>query len=142
MKTIRFGTIGCGMMGREFASAADAGVLDGMAARPEIVAVCNRSPGPFDWFRQNFPAIKQFTSDYKELLANPEVEASISRAAPLASGGYCAAIRAGKHLLGENRLGLICGQRAILACLRQYPKVFARCTRSFRSFRRRNGLAT
>jgi predicted dehydrogenase len=76
MKTIRFGIIGCGMMGREFASAAARWChLTEMSGRPEIVAVCNRSPGPLDWFQQNFPAIRQFTNDYKKLLANPAVEA-------------------------------------------------------------------
>ena len=137
MKTIRFGIIGCGMMGREFASAAARWChLTEMTARPEIVAVCNRSPGPFDWFRQNFPAIKQFTSDYKELLANPEVEA-VYIAVPhhLHQEVYCAAIRAGKHLLGEKPFGIdLPANEAILACLRQHQNVFARCAAQFSFF--------
>jgi predicted dehydrogenase len=137
MKTIRFGIIGCGMMGREFASAAARWChLTELTARPEIVAVCNRSPGPFDWFRQNFPAIKQFTGDYKELLANPEVEA-VYIAVPhhLHQEVYCAAIRAGKHLLGEKPFGIdLAANEAILACLRKHPKVFARCAAQFSFF--------
>ena len=126
MKTIRFGIIGCGMMGREFASAAARWChLTEMKARPEIVAVCNRSPGPFEWFRQNFPAIKQFNSDYKEMLANPEVEA-VYIAVPhhLHQEVYCAAIRAGKHLLGEKPFGIdLKANEAILAELRGHPKI-------------------
>src|ERR1051325_1595474 len=76
MKTIPFGLIGCGLMGREFASATARWChLTELDARPELVAVCNRSPGPFAWFRQHFPAVKQFTHDYNELLANPNAEA-------------------------------------------------------------------
>src|ERR1043166_8422493 len=137
MKTIRFGIIGCGMMGREFASAAARWChLIEMSARPEIVAVCNRSPGPFAWFRQNFPAIKQFTSDYKALLANPEVEA-VYIAVPhhLHQEVCCAAIRAGKYLMGEKPFGIdLAANGAILAALRECPKVFARCAAQFAFF--------
>ncbi len=140
MKTIRFGIIGCGMMGREFASAAARWChLTEVSARPEIVAVCNRSPGPFDWFRQNFPAIQQFTADYKQLLANPEVEA-VYIAVPhhLHEEVFCAAIRAGKHLLGEKPFGIdLAANEAIVACLRQ-PAV----RRSSHSSRQRSGLVS
>ncbi len=51
MKTVRFGIIGCGLMGREFASAAMRwGHLTNMEARPEIVALCNRSSDVFPWY--------------------------------------------------------------------------------------------
>ena len=50
-----------------------------MPARPELVAICDRFDSiPADlarWYTENFPSIHQVTSDYKELLANPEVEA-------------------------------------------------------------------
>ena len=43
MRKIRFGLIGCGLMGREFASAvARWAHLPEMDARPEIVAICDR----------------------------------------------------------------------------------------------------
>src|ERR1041384_8227612 len=101
MKTIPFGLIGCGLMGREFASATARWChLTELEARPELVAVCNRGPGPFAWFREHFPAVKQFTRDYSELLANPNVEA-VYVALPhhLHQEVYCAAIQAGKHLM-------------------------------------------
>jgi predicted dehydrogenase len=44
MKTLRFGLIGCGMMGREFASAAARWFhLPDISLRPEIVAICHRT---------------------------------------------------------------------------------------------------
>jgi predicted dehydrogenase len=137
MRTIRFGIIGCGMMGREFASAAARWChLTEMSARPEIVAVCNRSPGPFGWFRQNFPAIKQFTSDYKELLVNPEIEA-VYIAVPhhLHQEVFCAAVREGKHIMGEKPFGIdLPANQTILTELRNHPKVFARCAAQFAFF--------
>jgi predicted dehydrogenase len=137
MKTIRFGIIGCGMMGREFASAAARWChLTEMSGRPEIVAVCNRSPGPLDWFQQNFPAIRQFTNDHKKLLANPAVEA-VYIAVPhhLHREVYCAAIRAEKHLLGEKPFGIdSTANENILAELSRHPNVFARCAAQFSFF--------
>ena len=49
MKTIRFGIIGCGLMGREFASAAARWChLPEMEVHPEIIAICdmNEVVGP------------------------------------------------------------------------------------------------
>jgi predicted dehydrogenase len=130
MKTIRFGILGCGLMGREFASATARWChLLSANARPEIVAVCNRGPGPFDWFRQHFPSIRQFTSDYRELLANPEVEA-VYMALPhyVHQKVCCAAIAAGKHLMAEKPLGIdLPANRAIAQCAASHPQVFVRC---------------
>ena len=62
MKRIRFGIIGCGLMGREFASAAArwCHLLD-MDVRPEIVAVCDANPDLLPWYTENFPSIQQAT---------------------------------------------------------------------------------
>src|SRR4051794_23451644 len=134
MRTIRFGIIGCGMMGREFASATARWChLTQLSARPEIVAICNRSPGPFEWFRQNFPGINQFTNDYQALLANAEIDA-VYIAVPhhLHREIFCAAIRAGKHFLGEKPFGIdLSANEAIQAELLLHPNVFARCTAQF-----------
>ncbi len=121
-------------MGREFASAAArwCHLLD-PPARPELVAVCNRSSAPFEWFRRHFPGVRQYTADYRELLANPEVEA-VYVAVPhhLHREVYCAAITAGKHLLGEKPFGMDRpANAAILAALRQHGAVFARCASEF-----------
>jgi predicted dehydrogenase len=130
MKTVRFGIIGCGLMGRELASASARWChLQAPTARPEIVAVCNRSTAPFAWFRQNFSGISQFTHDYRELLANPEVEA-VYMALPhhLHREVCCAAIESGKHLMAEKPLGIdLAANQAIAHCASRHPEVFVRC---------------
>jgi predicted dehydrogenase len=129
MKTVRFGIIGCGLMGREFASAAARWChLLNPSARPEIVAVCNRSAEPFAWFRDHFPAVRQFTHTPDELLANPDVEA-VYMALPhhLHAAVCCAAIRAGKHLMAEKPVGIdLAAHRAIAECAAARPDVFVR----------------
>lgn len=130
MKTLRFGIIGCGLMGREFASATARWChLPDAEGRPEIVAVCNRSPGPFEWFQKHFPSIRQVTRDYRELLSNPEVEA-VYIAVPhhLHQEVFCAALEAGKHVMGEKPFGMdLKANQAIMECLRRRPELFVRC---------------
>ena len=76
MDTVKFGIIGCGLMGREFGSAAARWFhLADMDVRPEIVAVCDVNDDLTSWFTENLSSVKQVTKDYKALLANPEVEA-------------------------------------------------------------------
>jgi predicted dehydrogenase len=131
MKVVKFGVIGCGLMGREFGSAAARWChLQGMAARPEIVAVCDTKADLTGWFTDNLPSIKQVTSDYRVLLANPDVEA-VYIAVPhhLHAELYCAAIEAGKSLMGEKPFGIDkAANDKIMACLAKHPKVFARCS--------------
>jgi predicted dehydrogenase len=137
METVRFGIIGCGLMGRELASAAARWChLPTMTARPEIVAICNRSPAAFGWFRDNFPSIHLATSDYHELLADPSVQA-VYCAVPhhLHREMYCDILSAGKHLMGEKPFGIDkAANAAILECARRHPKVFARCSSEFPFF--------
>ncbi|MBN1853509.1 MAG: Gfo/Idh/MocA family oxidoreductase [Pirellulales bacterium] len=134
MKTIRFGLIGCGMMGREFASAVARWChLPEMETKPEIVAVCNRTLQKTKWFSDHFPTIRQVTDDYRELLANPSVEA-VYIAVPnhLHAEFYCAAIEAGKHLLGEKPFGIdLPANAAILDCIARHPDIFVRCSSQF-----------
>ncbi len=134
MKTIRFGIIGCGLMGREFASAAARWChLTDMDVRPEIVAACDMNPGLFDWFRGHFSTVKLYTSDYHELLASPDVDA-IYCAVPhnLHEQIYCDIIRAGKHLFGEKPFGIDkAANDAIMACIAEHPNAFVRCCSEF-----------
>jgi predicted dehydrogenase len=131
MKTIRFGIIGGGLMGREFASAAARWMhLLDVNARPEIVALCDNNPALHPWYRDNFRSLRQFTGDYRALLANSDVEA-VYVAVPhhLHREIYCAAIHAGKHLMGEKPFGIdLPANDAILAAVRQHPEVFVRCS--------------
>jgi len=130
-KTIRFGIIGCGLMGREFASAVARWChLVDMDVQPEIVAICDKAPALYPWYKANFPTITQMTGDYKALLANANVEA-VYVAVPhdVHQEVYCAVIEAGKHLMGEKPFGIDqAACEAILACARKHPEVFVRCS--------------
>jgi predicted dehydrogenase len=130
-KVFRFGVIGCGLMGREFASAAARWLhLSNPAARPEIVAVCDTNPALMDWFADNVPSVRQRTTDYRALLANPDVDA-IYCAVPhvLHQEFYIAILEAGKHLLGEKPFGMdLIQNRAIMAALARRPDLVVRCS--------------
>ena len=130
-KIFRFGVIGCGLMGREFASAAARWLhLSDTRARPEIVAVCDTNPALMDWFRTHVPSVVQVTTDYRELLANPDVDA-IYCAVPhvLHAEFYTAILKAGKHLFGEKPFGMDLAQnREISAALADHPHLVVRCS--------------
>ena len=131
MRTVKFGIIGCGLMGREFASAAARWChLPDMDVKPQITAVCDANEKILKWYTDNFSTIKQVTSDYKQLLANKDVEA-VYIAVPhnLHAEFYCAAIEAGKHLLGEKPFGIDKKDNdTISECIKKHPDVFVRCS--------------
>jgi predicted dehydrogenase len=137
MKRIGLGIIGCGLMGRELASAAARWChLTEMDIRPEIVAICDANPAVFPWYSENFPSIRQTTQDYLALLDNPEVEA-VYCAVPhnMHREIYCAVVSAGKHLMGEKPFGIDrAANDAILACIAEHPNVFVRCSSEFPFF--------
>jgi len=124
-------------MGREFASAAARWChLLEAAARPQIVAACSAHATSLRWFQDNVPSLTQTTLDYRELLGNPEVDA-VYVAVPhhLHREIYCAAIEAGKHLMGEKPFGIDReANEAILAVIRRHPEVFVRCSSEFPFF--------
>ncbi len=73
--------------------------------------------------------LRKVTGDYKELLANPEIEA-VYCAVPhsLHQEIYCAIIEAGKHLMGEKPFGIDKpANDAIGECIAKHPNVFVRC---------------
>ena len=137
MKSVRFGVIGCGLMGREFASASARWChLLGEIPRPEIVAVCDFNEEATNWFRTNFPSVQFVTRDYRELLARPEVEA-VYCALPHNLHGqvYSDIIRAGKHLLGEKPFGIDkAANEEILKAHAEHPEVVVRCASEFPFF--------
>ena len=75
-RKIRFGVIGCGLMGREFASATArwSHLLEDVAT-PEIVGVCDFNVSAMEWFKHNFPSVKYMVSDYHELLDKDDIDA-------------------------------------------------------------------
>ena len=59
MNKVRFGIIGCGLMGKEFAGAAARWChLSGDIPQPEIAAVCDVSEDNTAWFTKNVQTIK------------------------------------------------------------------------------------
>ena len=131
MDTVKFGIIGCGLMGREFGSAAARWFhLADMDVRPEIISVCDVHEDLTSWFTENLSSVKQVTKDFRELLANPEVEA-VYVAVPhnLHREIYIAAIEAGKHLMGEKPFGIDkTANDAVSKCIKEHPEVYVRCS--------------
>ena len=136
MSTIRFGLIGLGMMGREFASAvARWPHLTDVGLRPEITGICSRrmSPEQENWYRAIAPSIKIATRDYRELVEHPKIDA-VYVAVPhhLHAEVFSAAIRAGKHLLGEKPFGIDETANAeILQAIDRRPEAVVRCASQF-----------
>ena len=137
MKTIRFGLIGCGLMAREFASAAARWChFTGDVPRPEIVGICSVLPSEMEWFHKNFPDIKYSVSDYKELLDKEDIDA-IYCAVPhnLHEQFYIDIINAGKHLLAEKPFGIDkADNEEILKAIEAHPEVTVRCSSEFPFF--------
>ena len=134
MKTVKFGVIGCGLMGKEFASSAARWChLNEEIAKPEIVAVCDFSEEATGWFCKNFPSVNFVTKDYKELLKREDVEA-VYCALPhnLHAQVYTDIIRAGKHLLGEKPFGIDKqANEEIIQAIKENPSVIVRCASEF-----------
>ncbi|MEO0917686.1 MAG: Gfo/Idh/MocA family oxidoreductase [Pseudomonadota bacterium] len=130
-RVIKFGVIGCGLMGREFASAAARWLhLSATRARPEIVAVCDLNPTLTGWFADNVSSVTQVTDDYHALLANPEVEA-VYCAVPhnLHAQLYPDILSAGKHLLGEKPFGIDAKANATIQdAIAAHPDLLVRCS--------------
>lgn len=130
-RTIKFGVIGCGLMGREFASTAARWLhLQGTRARPEIVSVCDLNPELTGWFADHVPSVAQVTDDYHALLANEEVEA-VYCAVPhnLHDQIYPDILSAGKHLLGEKPFGIDAGaNEKIQSAIEASPDLLVRCS--------------
>ena len=136
-RIIPFGVVGCGLMGKEFASAAARWMhLLNVDFQPAIVAACDLDPIARDWFARNVPSIRRVTADYQELLNDSTIEA-IYCAVPhnLNAQMYSDIIRAGKHLLGEKPFGIdLPANQAILAVVREHPGVLVRCSSEFPFF--------
>jgi len=136
-RKVRFGVIGLGLMGREFGSAAARWchlLTDGPV--PEIVGVCDTTPAAFAWFKDNFASVRIATQNYQDLLASKDIEA-VYCAVPhnLHEKLYVDIIRAGKHLMGEKPFGIDRqANAAILAAVRDNPRVLVRCSSEFPYF--------
>ncbi|MCU0521072.1 MAG: Gfo/Idh/MocA family oxidoreductase [Anaerolineae bacterium] len=136
-RIINFGIIGGGLMGREFASAAARWLhLQGLDFEPCIVAICALHEASTVWFRENIPTVRLATTDYRQVLDDPQVDA-VYIAVPhnLHEQFYTDAIRAGKHLFGEKPFGIdLRANEAILAGARERPDILVRCSSQFPFF--------
>lgn len=136
-KVIRFGVIGCGLMGKEFASAAARWChLTDVDFEPSIVAVCDANPAATQWFQDHLPTVERAYTDYKELLADSTVDA-VYCAVPhhLHAQIYIDIINAGKHLLGEKPFGIDQeANAAIQAAIIANPNVVVRSSSEFPFF--------
>lgn len=136
MREVGFGIIGCGLMGREFASAAARWChLLSPSARPRLVAVSDVNAAATQWFTDNFPEI-QASADYKTLLTNPEVEA-VYCAVPhnLHDTIYRDVLTAGKHLFAEKPFGIdLPAAQAIYSELKARANQLVRCSSEFPFF--------
>lgn len=136
-REIHFGIIGCGLMGREFASAAArwSHLLD-QDVVPRIVGVCDTNPNMLSWFTENINTIQIATQYYADLLSSPLIEA-IYCAVPhnLHEQCYIDIIEAGKHLLGEKPFGIDkAANTHILDTVRAHPEILVRCSSEFPFF--------
>ncbi|MCC6425595.1 MAG: Gfo/Idh/MocA family oxidoreductase [Phycisphaerales bacterium] len=135
-RIINFGVIGCGLMGREFASAAARwNHLLSRDVCPRIIAACDTSSAVLSEFCAANPGVRGY-ADYRELLAQADVEA-LYIAVPhnLHTEAYIAAINAGKHFLGEKPFGIDrAANQQILSALSKRPDLLVRCSSEFPFF--------
>ena len=134
---IRFGIIGCGLMGKELASAvARWRHLQNLDFEPQIVAACDTNSLATRWFSDNISELEMATTDYHALLAHPSVDA-VYCAVPhnVHQEIYCDIISAGKHLLGEKPFGInLQANSVILEAVNAHPELLVRCTSQFPFF--------
>ena len=129
-RVVRFGIVGGGLMGREFASAAARWVhLAPIGVRPEIAGVCDVNPEVLAWYERLSPR-PRLTADFADVLDDDSVEA-VYCAVPhhLHEELYTEILRAGKHLLGEKPFGIdLPANEAITAAVAAHPELLVRCS--------------
>jgi len=133
MRTMRFGVIGGGLMGREFASAAARWLhLLKPTSKPEIVAIADPSAEARAWF-EGHHALRLSTPDFREVVSHPEVDALyIAVPHDLHEEVLCHAIPSGKAILAEKPFGIdLAANQAIMDCLAAHPETFVRCSSEF-----------
>jgi len=136
IKEVRFGIIGLGMMGKEFASAVSrwCHLINTKLPRPVIRGICDISDSVSrTWFLENFREIGISVSDYNDLIASSNIDA-VYCAIPhnLHKQVYCDILRSGKHLLGEKPFGIdIAANQAIIKEVQKRPDLVVRCSSEF-----------
>ena len=131
---MKFGVIGCGLMGREIASnfARWCHLLEDGPV-PVITAICDKNKDTWKWYQDNFSSVTLATTDYHELLKSPDVDV-VYCAVPhnLHQSIYIDILKAKKHLLGEKPFGIDqSANEAIIAEAAKHPELVVRCTSEF-----------
>jgi predicted dehydrogenase len=135
-RILNFAVIGCGLMGREFASAAARwNHLVGMDIRPRIVAACDTDAKTLADFCAANDGVAGY-ADYRQMLDDPRI-AAVYAAVPhdLHERVYIDVLRSGKHLMGEKPFGIDHAANArIMAEVRARPRQLVRCSSEFPFF--------
>lgn len=129
-RVVRLGLVGGGLMGRELASAAARWAhLDDIGARPELAVVCDTDPDVLRWYERLEPR-PLLVTDWEDVLADDSVEAVYAAVPHHLHAELCvAALRAGKHLLGEKPFGIdLAANEAINAEIARHPELLVRCS--------------
>lgn len=129
-RELRFGVIGLGMMGKEFASAAARWLhLDQDIPAPRIVGVCSATPESCAWFERSAGTVEFKTTDYRELIGRGDIDAVYVATPHSLHERMCVdALRAGKHLICEKPFGIdrtAC--EAICLEAARHPEKVVRC---------------
>ena len=129
-RVIRFGLVGGGLMGREFASvAARWAHLEPIGVRPELAVVCDTNPEILRWYERLRPTPRLVT-DWSDLLVDESLEA-VYCAVPhhLHQELYVAVLETGKHLFGEKPFGIdLAANEAINRAIAARPDLLVRCS--------------
>ncbi|MBE9600275.1 Gfo/Idh/MocA family protein [Pedobacter sp. MC2016-24] len=129
MKTVNIGIIGGGLMGKEAASAFGRWfALNDFPVKVALTAVCDLNPEVLSWY-DGVPSVKLVTTDYKELLADADVDV-VYVALPhhLHQKYYLEVLESGKDLLGEKPFGIdLLAALEIKAAAEQMGR-FVRCS--------------
>jgi predicted dehydrogenase len=129
MKPVPIGIIGGGLMGREMASAfARWCALAEVDVLPVLTGVADLDPGTLSWF-DRIPSCRVKTRDYRELLADPEIEV-VYVAVPhhLHEPIYLDVLAAGKDLLAEKPFGIDLDSARRIAAAVESSGRFVRCS--------------
>jgi predicted dehydrogenase len=129
MKKINIGIIGGGLMGKEAASSFGRWfALNDFPVNVELTAVCDLNEDVLSWYKA-VPTVKLLTTNYKELLADKDVDV-VYVALPhnLHKEYYLEVLHAGKDLLAEKPFGI--DLEAAIAIMETAEKLgrFVRCS--------------
>ncbi len=135
-RTINLAIIGCGLMGRELASAAARfSHLVNLPFRPRVTVACDSNPETLASFVSAYPDVRPL-ADWRAAVAAPDVDA-VYIAVPhrLHAEMYIAALEAGKHLFGEKPFGIDArANAAILEVAARRPAQVVVCSSEFPFF--------